>query len=93
MDQLTMLRHSDECDSSGLRVVSSYRWTTLDLSRPNKESTHRFCKAARRAGAKHDLRKHGQICIQPLNGAGQPEGHPIPIHIDLIEQYNGEEVI
>lgn len=93
MDQRTMLQRSDERDESGERVVCSYRWTTLDLHRVNKESSHRFVKAARRTGGKHDLRKHGQICIQPLNSAGAPEGHAIPIHIDLIEQFNGEDVI
>jgi hypothetical protein len=93
MTPIDMLRHSDTTDDTGQRVVSSYRFTTLDLSRPNEPSKHRFVPRARRTGAKHDLRKHNQICIQPLDEAGERDGHPIPVHIDLIEQYNGEDVI
>lgn len=88
MDRATMLGITSRKDDRNRPVPFSIRWISFDRNRRNKPSRHLHEAKATRCGAAHDLHRHGQISIQPVKG-----GHPIPIHIDLITELNGEKVI
>lgn len=77
----------DRRDANGNRVPFSLRWVSFDKHRPKVGSQHKYCAAAVRGGASHDLHRHGQVAIHPLDG-----GHPIPVNMDLITHINDSEV-
>jgi len=88
IDLPTALSLTDKRDSSGQRVPFSISWTTLDRGRKTRGSEHRTLTHVVRCGASHNLRRAGQIAVQPVDG-----GHAIPIHMQLIEEVNGHMVL
>lgn len=87
MNRAEALTISSRKDRFGQPLPFSLRFVTLDRNRRGKPSRH-MRLIGTRCGAKHDLYRHGQISVQPLNG-----GHPVPVHIDLITHINDEPVI
>lgn len=83
-----MLAITDLRDDAGQRRPFSIRFVTRNASRRKAPSLHKYCASATRGGARHDLYKHGQIAIHPTDGS-----HPIPVHIDLITEINGQQVL
>lgn len=77
----------DRRDVRGQRVPFSLRWVTYDKKRRHLGSKHRYCAAAIRGGAAHNLHRHGQIAIHPVDGS-----HPVPVNMDLITHINDSEV-
>ncbi len=59
----------------------------------DKEGKLRFVPEAYACGLRMDMNSHRVRGIQPCCSSGRAEGHPIPVGIDRILQYNLMEVI
>lgn len=82
------LRLTAKVDEHGHPVPFSVHAITLNRSKKNKPSRHIRWKQAIRCGASHNLAKHSQIGIKPLDGS-----HPqVAFHNCLILKINDENV-
>lgn len=74
-------------EENGAKVPFSIDFVTLDSTRPNKPSKHVHLDSAEECGAAHNLVRHSQIGVRPLNG-----DHQYAVNIDLIMKVNGQHV-
>jgi hypothetical protein len=75
-----------QVDANGDPVPFSIEFTTYDRTRKGKPSRHVRIDRAVKAGAAHDIVRHRQITIQPLD-PGYPKR--ISIHIHGVDKING----
>lgn len=71
-------------DERGEKLPFSLRWVTLDTTRKDKPSKHKYLARAVSCGSRLNLVRHGMIAVKPVDG-----GHPIHIYLDLVEEVNG----
>jgi hypothetical protein len=72
-----------QTDETGEKKPFSLRWVTLDATRKEKPSKHMHMARAVTCGSRLNLVRHGMIAVKPVDG-----GHPVHIHLDLIEEIN-----
>lgn len=73
-------------DSSHNRVIFSIKFIT-------KKGELIFLPKAVASGlGKMNLKENRYRGVQPVNADGSPSGHPYPVNIDLITEFNGQEV-